>query len=359
MQWVHQDRTKVPEHWQRFSARHSPLTGVPRNAADPINAMLNYLYALVEAEARIACLTMGLDPGMGMLHYDYPGRDSLVSDVMEPVRPLVDRWLLDLLQERTFSAREFFETRDGGCRLLSPMPERLVELSPSLEKWVGPVVEDVVSALSAGLGTKGAPLQRNAGGLATARVSTVPTHLTGNNRIRGQAEYRRRSRGRSVTEPRLDRICRGCGAVLHDGRGAFCPTCLAQHIDETIRFRLCRGHGALADLRRAGDDPVRRPNVRQKIGEANARRSREAQEWQRNGGVVLSQTVWMETILPGVRTHSLNELSRATGLSGTHCSRIRAGERIPHPRHWAAFWALGLGSQPRESPSPETKPPAS
>jgi hypothetical protein len=131
--------------------------------------------------------------------------------------------------------------------------------------------------------------------------------------------------------------------------------CLAQHIDETIRFRLSRGHGALADLRRTGDDPVRRPSVRHKIGEANARRSREAQEWQRAGGVVQSETVWMETILPGVRTHSLNELSRATGLSGTHCSRIRAGERIPHPRHWDAFRTLVLESRPPEAVDPEAK----
>jgi hypothetical protein len=136
---------------------------------------------------------------------------------------------------------------------------------------------------------------------------------------------------------------------LHDSRGAFCPKCLAQHIDETIRFRLSRGHGALADLRRAGDDPVRRPNVRQKIGEANARRSREAQEWQRAGGVVPSEAEWIHNILPVIRTRSLNELARATGLSGTHCSRIRAGERIPHPRHWDAFRAIAEGSSVAEN----------
>jgi len=68
IRWVRQDQPRLPMHWQRFTSRGSPLTGEPRNAADPINAMLNYLYALLEAEARIACLQVGLDPCLGLLH---------------------------------------------------------------------------------------------------------------------------------------------------------------------------------------------------------------------------------------------------------------------------------------------------
>jgi hypothetical protein len=44
---------------------------------NPANALLNYLYAILEAEARIAILSMGLDPGMGVLHADLKARDSL------------------------------------------------------------------------------------------------------------------------------------------------------------------------------------------------------------------------------------------------------------------------------------------
>src|SRR5207253_9221064 len=58
----------------------------PRSAATPAHALLNYLYALLEVEARVACLTVGLDPGLGVLHADLRSRDSLACDVMEAAR---------------------------------------------------------------------------------------------------------------------------------------------------------------------------------------------------------------------------------------------------------------------------------
>jgi CRISPR-associated endonuclease Cas1 len=66
------DLHRVPEHWRRFAARVSPLTGSPRLAANPANAILNYLYAVLESEARLAAAALGLDPGLGVLHVDTP-----------------------------------------------------------------------------------------------------------------------------------------------------------------------------------------------------------------------------------------------------------------------------------------------
>jgi CRISPR-associated endonuclease Cas1 len=88
-------------------------------AANPANAILNYLYALLEAECRIACLAIGLDPGLGIVHADQRSRDSLALDIMEAVRPDVDAYVLDLLASRVFAARDFHETRQGavGCCL--------------------------------------------------------------------------------------------------------------------------------------------------------------------------------------------------------------------------------------------------
>ncbi len=48
------DLRRVPEHWRVFGTRKSPLTGSPRLAVNPPNAILNYLYALLESEARLA-----------------------------------------------------------------------------------------------------------------------------------------------------------------------------------------------------------------------------------------------------------------------------------------------------------------
>src|SRR5262249_10351135 len=54
------DAGRLPEHWRRFSQRTSPLSSTPRFAVNPANALLNYAYALLEAETRIACLIVGL-----------------------------------------------------------------------------------------------------------------------------------------------------------------------------------------------------------------------------------------------------------------------------------------------------------
>jgi CRISPR-associated endonuclease Cas1 len=84
------DYRRVPEHWRTFGTRKSVLTGSPRLAVNPPNAMLNYMYALLESESRLAAASVGLDPGIGVLHVDTDARDSLACDLMEPARPHVD-----------------------------------------------------------------------------------------------------------------------------------------------------------------------------------------------------------------------------------------------------------------------------
>src|SRR5262249_13238664 len=114
--WAHvpltfarRDLPRIPAHWRTFGARSSPLASGPRNAATPGHALLNYLYAVLETEARIALVTVGLDPGLGLLHHDQPSRDSLALDLMEAVRPHVDAWLLQLLERQVFAYNDFFE----------------------------------------------------------------------------------------------------------------------------------------------------------------------------------------------------------------------------------------------------------
>jgi CRISPR/Cas system-associated endonuclease Cas1 len=54
----------------------------------------------------------------GLMHADQKNRDSLACDLMEPIRPSVDSYVLDLLQRRAFKKRDFFETREGICRVM-------------------------------------------------------------------------------------------------------------------------------------------------------------------------------------------------------------------------------------------------
>jgi len=136
----HRDADRVREHWQEFGTRSSPVSRTKRYAANPANALLNYLYALLEAETTLALHAAGLDPALGIWHTDESNRDSLTLDVMEAVRPVVDRYVLDLLQATTFRAGDFHETRTGSCRILPPLTHRLADVMPALAAAVEPIV---------------------------------------------------------------------------------------------------------------------------------------------------------------------------------------------------------------------------
>ena len=83
--------------------RQSLVSGSNRNANHPVNAMLKYAYGVLESQVRIATVTSGLDPGIGYLHACRPGRSALVYDLMEPLRPLVDRLLIGFIRSHTFT----------------------------------------------------------------------------------------------------------------------------------------------------------------------------------------------------------------------------------------------------------------
>lgn len=89
-----------------------------RPATDRINALLNFLYAMLGHDCRSALETVGLDPQMGFLHADRPGRASLALDLMEEFRPvLAERLALSLINRRQLSARDFTIEEAGGVLL--------------------------------------------------------------------------------------------------------------------------------------------------------------------------------------------------------------------------------------------------
>src|SRR5437899_544695 len=121
------DMALVPAHWLSFGARHSPLTGGPRLAINPANALLNYVNAVAESECRLAGCACGLDPGMGLLHTDTANRDSLALDLIETIRPAIEGWLLNWLLCEPLRKSDFFEASDGNCRLSSALCSKLSE----------------------------------------------------------------------------------------------------------------------------------------------------------------------------------------------------------------------------------------
>ena len=132
------DLRRVPEHWRTFGSRLSPLTRSPRVAVNPANAMLNYLYAILESAAKLAISELGLDPGLGVLHADTRTRDSLACDLMEPIRPQVDAFLLAWLRRSPLQKKWFFEERGGNCRLTGEFAVTLAETSRIWRQALGP-----------------------------------------------------------------------------------------------------------------------------------------------------------------------------------------------------------------------------
>lgn len=97
-----------------------------RPPLDPVNALLSFLYTLLTHDCRSAAESVGLDPAVGFLHRDRPGRPSLALDLMEELRPvLADRLALSLINRRQLRSTDF-EIRDGGAVLLSEVGRKTV-----------------------------------------------------------------------------------------------------------------------------------------------------------------------------------------------------------------------------------------
>lgn len=97
----------------------SQFTGrVRRPPTDPVNALLSFFYSLLSREIVSACETVGLDPQVGFLHRDRPGRASLSLDVMEEMRPyVVDRFVLSLINRKQVDESDFIWQESGAVLL--------------------------------------------------------------------------------------------------------------------------------------------------------------------------------------------------------------------------------------------------
>ena len=87
-----------------------------RPPRDPVNACLSLGYTLLHAQAVQACGIAGLDPLLGFYHRPAFGRESLASDLIEPLRPAVDLWVWEQLRSRDLRDEHF--TQDKGACLL-------------------------------------------------------------------------------------------------------------------------------------------------------------------------------------------------------------------------------------------------
>lgn len=255
----------------------------------------------------IACHAIGLDPQLGFFHADTPGRDSLASDLMEAVRPTVDRDILDLIAEHKFSRKEFIETHRGVCRLARPIAHRLSETTIRWAAEIAPVVEHIARTLT----------------------PDGPTVLT-------QAR-RRAAHGGPLDLPpsaatRLEQACLNCGEPATPN-GDYCADCSEHRKIDFIPELSARATEYLARARATGNDPAHGGTAATKRGRANKRRQQEIQQWESVNDRP-PPDAFVRTILPGLSAVTAGEMARATGLSRPYCSMIKRGAYVPHAKHW-------------------------
>jgi CRISPR-associated endonuclease Cas1 len=326
------DAKHVPTHWRTAGTRRSILSSSPRKAATPVNAILNYLYTILEAEARLAALAVGCDPALGVIHSDKPSRDSLACDLMEPVRPAVDDFVLSLIESHTFGRTEFFETREGNCRL---MPELTRPLGTSALRWaqaIAPIAEQVGGAflrapLPTALPVNSEWSQKNHNAAPRFR-----TPLTGRNRSRRNLSTEARVQNSQILQSR----CRDCGSDLNGRNRVYCDSCLPT----AAKRASAKGAQIQRDLRALGMDGRSSDGARRKHRDHALRSAGLKRKWESEHELIPSPVVFRERIGPHLVSLSVQELAKATGLSISSCKKIRGGVLVPHPMHWDSLERL-------------------
>ena len=355
LEFIRRDEDKVPSHWRGFEGRRSAVNpGTPRNATDPSNALCNLCYRLVEAEGRLATMSLGLDPGLGILHADMRNRDGFVLDLIESCRPIADRHIARLIKGHTFRRMDFGEDARGVVRVLAPLSHHLAGAMPSFGAALAPYAEHVAALLGAA-----SPYDMNIPSVLTKvkhkEAARRRAGLYGGTRGTGPSVGgigpRKKVRQRPEVNPQGNLplpLCRICGGnIPPEGdrdlpRGRYCESCLVERRRELGAgiHAASRVHGDIYAVQE-GVRPTHTGNARVRRQSANALQRTMQREWEAaHKGAEFDPEWFRENVLPGLADLSLTTIAKATGMSTSAASRVRSGQRVPHPRHWEALQAI-------------------
>lgn len=267
----------------------------------------------IPSPARLAVSALGLDPGLGVgLHTDTANRDSLALDVLEPIRPQIEAWLLNWIGSEPFRRSDFFETGTGNCRLMSQLCSKLGGTVSVWGKLVAPWAEYVARALSTG--TKS----------GREYDSVPPTRLT----QRHRTEAKGKVWAPWATFSKSEHLCRGCGKKI-ENRSDSCAQCSVNNSTER-----------LIDVAHAGRVASHTPEALAKEGKTQRRHALARSSWRPDQQPDwLTEQVYLDRIQPLLAQVSGCAISKKISVSRWYAGRIRQGYR-PHPRHWRALSEL-------------------
>jgi CRISP-associated protein Cas1 len=130
LRWQQSSRHPIPEDWRTVGSRTSRFNVAGNfNASHPVNAILNYAFAVLQSQVQIRAVTDGYDPMLGIMHYERDGSPAFVFDLMEPERPKVDCAVLAFLNKETLHPADFTIREDGVVRLNPQLASCVVRLA--------------------------------------------------------------------------------------------------------------------------------------------------------------------------------------------------------------------------------------
>jgi CRISP-associated protein Cas1 len=128
--WRTSARHPIPDEWRTVGPRFTRVyaTG-SRNASHPVNAILNYAYAVLQSQVQTKAVADGYDPMLGIMHSDRDDAAAFVFDMMEPERPKVDRAVLAFLKSEALHPADFTIREDGVVRLNPELARKIAGLA--------------------------------------------------------------------------------------------------------------------------------------------------------------------------------------------------------------------------------------
>jgi len=241
---------------------------------------------------------------MGVLHMDTINRDSLACDLMEPIRPDVDAYVLNWIVRQPLKINWFFEERNGNCRLMADLASQLAGTASTWAHLVAPLAEWAVREI--------ASTTRN-------RRSSPATRLTQNRK-------RALTGGTFIPSPknsvRLQNMCSICGNEIRNGieQCRFCAVEVsAQRLTRVASEGRVVSHTATAEAKRSKTQLANHATL---------------QEWSASDQPSwLTAKFYAEKIQPLLASLSSSAIVRHLAVSRGYAAEIRRG-RVPHPRHW-------------------------
>jgi CRISP-associated protein Cas1 len=144
----------LPRSWLRFAQRNKGAAFLGnQHASHPINAMLNYCYIVEAGRLAKALAAQGLCLSIGFLHSDKKGRNSLVWDAVEPLRPAIDAKVFAFVDAHEFARRDFPQSGYNVHRISRDVTQLLLHKASLPAREIEEAAEWMVKTIARCAGT--------------------------------------------------------------------------------------------------------------------------------------------------------------------------------------------------------------